>query len=155
MPTLSTETTELTNRMELWEGHSPAVDADGILRNLIFSHRYITKTASYTVTANETGTVFDTSGATAAVVFTLPAIASARPWNFSFANLSDVDMTVAAAAVNTLITYNNLSTADSVAFSTSSEKIGGVVDVYCNGSKLWAVARMGDPRYQTLTITTS
>ena len=155
MPTLSTNTNGLTNRMELWEGHAPAVDSDGILRNLIFSPRFINKTASYTVTANETGTVFSTTGATAAVVFTLPAIAAAYPFIFTFISGADVDMTVTAAAANTLVSYNNLTTGDSIAFSTASEKIGGWIDVVCNGTTLFAVVRSGDPRYQTATIVTS
>jgi hypothetical protein len=153
MPYLSTDTAELTNRMELWNGHAPAVDGDGLIRNLLFSHRYITKVAAYTVQARESGTVFVTTGATTAIVFTLPAIAAARPWNFTFINGADVDMTVATAAVDTLVTYADL-TADSIAFSTSSEKIGGVVDMWSDGVSVFGATRMGDPRYQTATIAT-
>lgn len=155
MPYLSTNTAGLSNAMDTWEGHAPAVDSDGIVRNFMFSPRFVTKTASYTVLARESGTVFVTTGATAAVVFTLPAIAASYPWVFTFINGADVDMTVATAAANTLVTYNNLSTADSIAFSTSSEKIGGVVDVWSNGVSVFGVVRAGDPRYQTATIATS
>lgn len=153
MPYLSTDTSELTDRMELWEGHSPAVDGNGIIRNLLFSFRTVTKTASYTVQARESGTIFDTLGATAAVVFTLPAISATEKWNFTFANGADVDMTVTAAAAGSLVTYADLG-ANSIAFSTSSEKVGGVVDVWSNGTKVFGVTRMGDPRYQTPTIAT-
>lgn len=154
MPTLSTNTNELTNRMELWEGHAPAVDGDGILRNLIFSPRFITKTASYTVQARETGTVFVTTGATAAVTFTLPAINASYPFVFTFINGADQNMVVATETADTLVTYNDLA-ADSIAFSTSSEKIGGVVDIWSDGVSVFGVTRMGDPRYQTATIATS
>jgi hypothetical protein len=143
-----------TNPMKTWEGNAPAVDLDGIVRNFIFSPRFITKTAAYTVQARETGTVFVTTGATAAVTFTLPAIAAAYPYVFTFISGADVAMTVATGTADTLVTYNDL-TADSIAFSTSSEIIGGVVDIWCDGVSVFGVARMGDPRYQTATIATA
>lgn len=153
MPTLSTNTIDLTNRMELWEGRAPAVDSDGILRNLLFSPRFVTKTASYTVQARETGTVFVTTGAGGAVTFTLPAISSSYPFVFTFINGADQNMTVAAAATGTLVTFNDLA-ANSIAFSTASEKIGGVVDVWSDGVSLFGVIRTGINHFQTATIAT-
>lgn len=153
MPVLSTNQSGLTSPMDTWEGRAPAVDADGIVRNFLYSPRFVTKTAAYTVEARETGTVFVTTGATAAVTFTLPAIAAARPWVFTFINGADQNMTVATATADTLVTYNDL-TADSIAFSTASEKIGGVVDVWSDGTSAFGVVRVADPRYQTATIAT-
>lgn len=155
MPTPSTHISGLSSSMSLWNGVAPNVDADGILRNLIFSHRYVTKAASYTVLYQETGTVFVTTGATAAVTFTLPAITagSSAGWNFTFISGADQTMTVATATADTFVVYNDL-TADSIAFSTSSEKIGGVVDVWCNGTSVFGAVRTADPRYQTATIAT-
>jgi hypothetical protein len=143
MPTPSTEQTY----MSLWDGRAPAVDADGILRNLIWSPRFSAKVAAYTVTAKETGTHFTTVGATTAIVFTLPAIADG-PWVFKFLNAADVDMTVTAGTADTMIGFNDVDL-DSLAASTSSEKIGGIINVYCDGTKLFVSAETSDPRYQT------
>lgn len=111
------------------------------------------KTADYQVTKYDSGTVFHTTGATAAVNFTLPAITDGPFW-LMFVNGADVDMTVTAKTADTAVTYNDL-TADSVAFSTSSEKIGGAVEVYCDGTTLFVLPRAADGRYQTATIATA
>lgn len=109
------------------------------------------KTADYTVTATESGTIFHTTGATANVNFTLPAI-NTGPWMFTFINGADVNLTVTAAAADTIVTYNDL-TADSVAISTSSEKIGGAIEVLCDGSTLFVLGRTSSS-YQNVTIAT-
>jgi hypothetical protein len=111
------------------------------------------KTAAYQVTKEDNGTIFLTTGATAAVVFTLPPISDGPFW-FLFVNTADVDMTVTAKVADTLITYNDLA-ADSIAFSTSSEKIGGAVEVICDGTSLIGLPRFADGRYQTATIATA
>jgi hypothetical protein len=135
--------------MDTWEGRAPALDADMILRNLIWSPRFVAKVAAYTVLAKETGTFFTTVGATTAIVFTLPAI-SDGPWLFKFLNAADVDMTVTAGTADTMIGYNDVDL-DSLAASTSSEKIGAIINVYCDGTKLFVSAETSDPRYQTFT----
>lgn len=111
------------------------------------------KTASYQVTKQDSGTIFLTTGATAGVTFTLPPI-SDGPFHFRFINCADVDMTVTAKVADTMLTYNDLA-ADSIAFSTSSEKIGGEVEVICDGTTLIALPRAADGRYQTATIATA
>ena len=146
MPTPSTFQTW----MKLYRNAAPMVDTDGIMRNFAFSHRYVTKAASYTVTYQETGTIFVTTGATAAVSFTLPAI-STGPWEFKFINGADQNLTVVAGTADTMVAYNDL-TADSLAFSTSSKKIGGQINVYCDGTTLFGAAEVSDPRYQTVTL---
>lgn len=115
--------------------------------------RMLAKTADYTVLASDSGTVFHTTGATAAVNFTLPAI-SQGPYQFLFINGADQNMTVTAATADTIVTYNDLN-ADSVAFSTSSEKIGGAIEVWCDGTTLFVLPRFADGRYQTATIATA
>lgn len=110
------------------------------------------KTASYTCTKADSGTIFHTTGATAAVTFTLPAI-SDGPYYFTFINGADVDMTVASVVADTIVTFNDLN-ADSVAFAQASEKIGGVVDVFCDGTTLFALARIASEA-QTIAITTA
>ena len=111
-----------------------------------------TKTASFTPTAADSGKVFLIVGATANVAVTLPAIATG-PFHFRIINLSDVTLTVASVVADTLYTFNDIA-ADSVAFSTSAELIGGEVEVICNGTIIAALARVASI-YQTVTIATS
>ncbi len=112
----------------------------------------VAKTADYTVVAADSGSVFHTTGATAAVNFTLPKI-SDGPFHFLFINGADQNMTVTAETADTAVTYNDLA-ADSVAFSTSSEKIGGAIEVWCDGTTLFVLARPASI-YQTITIATA
>lgn len=109
------------------------------------------KTADYTVTAADSGTVFHTTGASGAVVFTLPAI-NTGPYHLLFINGADQNMTVQSSTADTIVTYNDLA-ADSVAFSTSSEKIGGAFEVWCDGTTLFVLGRPATI-YQTITIAT-
>jgi len=126
------------------------LDAYGRPGNFLFAPRVVAKTASYTVKAEESGSMFFTTGAVAGVVFTLPVIGDG-PWVFWFFNTVDQDMTVTAAAADTLIGYNDLDL-DSIAASTTSEKIGAGIMAVCDGVKLVAVTLPGDPRYQTYTL---
>ena len=81
------------------------------------------KTANYTVTAAENGTLFTNTGAsTTAIVFTLPALAAGLVYEFQVVDNGSV--TVASVAGSDIIYVNN-ATASSLAFSTASEKIGG------------------------------
>lgn len=109
------------------------------------------KTSSYTCKKEDSGTLFHTTGASGGVVFTLPPI-SDGPFYFLFVNGSDNDMTVTAAAADTAVTFNDLA-ADSVAFSTLSEKIGGTVEVFCDGTTLFVLPRLA-AEAQTVTIAT-
>lgn len=72
-----------------------------------------------TVTAAENGTLFLATGA---CTFTLPTLAPGLCYGFF--NQVDADMVVASAVADTIIALNDLA-ADSLAFSTMSEKIGG------------------------------
>ncbi len=148
MPTPSTE----QSTMPLYHGKAPMVDSNGILANFSWSPRVVAKTAAYTCVAKDSGTYFTTTGATAAVTFTLPAI-NTGPWIMYFINTVDLDMTVASAAVDTINTFNDVA-ADSVAFSTSGEKIGGACVAVCDGTTL-SVLQMGVGGHrQTMTIAT-
>lgn len=112
-----------------------------------------TKTASWTATAADSGKIFLVVGATAAVVVTLPAI-DTGPFHFTIVHLSDVDLTVNAATADTMYTYNVAGDADGVGFATSSEKVGGTIEVFCNGTILAALARIASS-YQNVTVTDS
>jgi len=135
--------------MGLAKGKAPEVDVNGILRNLIFSRRHVSKVAAYTVLAKETGTYFNTTGATTAITFTLPAI-SEGPWEFKFINSVDLAMTVASGTADTMIGFNDVDL-DSIAASTSGEMIGAIINAYCDGTKLW-VSSEGSSEVTTFTL---
>jgi len=111
--------------------------------------RATAKTASYTVKASECGSLFTNAGATGAVTFTLPAKEDGLCYWFLVA--ADYDVVIAADAINTVVTFNNNSTADSVEFSTSSQKIGGMVFAYSDGT-YWYLINLST---NTLTVNTS
>lgn len=110
------------------------------------------KTAAYQVTKEDSGTIFHTTGATAAVTFTLPPI-SDGPFYFLFICGADIGMTVAAKVADTAVTFNDLA-ADSVAFSTSAEMIGAQIEVICDGTTLFVLPRLASEA-QTVTIATA
>lgn len=143
---------ELTNPMPHYMGLAPGLNSTGSVSNFAWTPRFVVKTADYTVLAEESGSFFITTGATAAVNFTLPAITDG-PWVFFFFNVVDFNMTVTAETADTLNAYNDAA-ADSVAYSTASEKIGGGFLAWCDGTTAGVVALLGDGRYQTVTIAT-
>lgn len=99
--------------------------------------KFRSKTADYTVLAADNFTLFDNTGASGAVTFTLPTLANGLAFWFKVA--ADQTVTVASAAGNDMIAFNDAS-ASSVAFSTSGQKIGGGVLVYANpGATKWLV----------------
>lgn len=110
------------------------------------------KTADYQVTKYDSGTIFHTTGATANVNFTLPLI-SDGPFYFMFIAGADVNLTITAKTADTAVTFNDLA-ADSVAFSTSSELIGGSAEVFCDGTTLFVLPRIA-VETQTVTVATA
>jgi hypothetical protein len=121
-------------------------------RNGLPNTKMEAKTAAYQVTKEDSGTIFHTTGATAAVTFTLPPITDGPFW-FLFICGADIGMTVAAKVADTAVTFNDLN-ADSVAFSTASEMIGAQIEVYCDGTTLFVLPRLASEA-QTVTIATS
>lgn len=100
-------------------------------------NRFQSKTADYTVVAADNFTLFDNVGAAGAVTFTLPALANG--YFFGFRVQADQTVTVASVAGDDMVVFNDAS-ADSVAFSTGGQKIGGMVVVYSNpGATKWIV----------------
>lgn len=98
--------------------------------------REVEKSANYTVVAADNMNEFVAAGGTG-VNFTLPAIATG--YRFFFRNQVDQNMTVTSAEGTNIVALHNAS-ASSVAFSTTSEKIGGAFLVRSNeqGTK-WIV----------------
>lgn len=102
----------------------------------------VAKTADYTVVAADAGTLFTTTGAAGAVVFTLPTIAAGLG-PFEFLNTVDQNMTIASAgSLDNIVALHDVA-ADSIAFSTAGEKIGARVRVRANqaGTK-WYVENL-------------
>ena len=112
----------------------------------------VVKTSSYTITADDFGSVFTTRGATGAVTFTLPAAGSTNSGEWVlFINVADQNMIVAGADEE-LVVFNDL-TADTIAFQTSSEKIGGAFLAISDGTS-WAVVPIATET-QTVTVGSS
>ena len=111
---------------------------------LSFDHTYgkiempiSTKTADYSVLLSDSGHIFTTYGAAANVNFTLPTTVKKGVW-FLFLNSANYNMTVTAGTADTLIAFNDAE-ADSVAASTTNQKIGAAILVVSDGNKYHAI----------------
>ena len=94
-------------------------------------------TADTTVVASDSGVIFIANG-TANLTFTLPAIAAGKGKMFIFVNRVDYNMTIASAGSLDNIVAMHDAAADSVAFSTTSEKIGGAMMIVGDGTYWYA-----------------
>lgn len=133
---MPTPSTYQSAGMKVFDGLSPGVDGNGFIADIAYKVKVVAKTAAYTVSINDSGTYFTTRGATAAVTFTLPSAATGQGCIFWFFSAVDFAMTV-AGATGELIAKNDVA-ANSVAFSTASEIIGGAVKVVGDGTS-WLV----------------
>lgn len=104
-------------------------------------------TATATLNPGQCGLIAVTGGA--AVTLTLPDPAAETGLWYLIVNQANYDLTVAAPTADTLITFNDTA-ADSVAFSTTNEKTGGMLFVYSNGTA-WVANKLGG---NTLTVNT-
>lgn len=95
-----------------------------------------------TVTADDSGLLFINREDAGTVTYTLPASASCAGKWFWFINMADVDMTLTAGTVDTMVTKNNAA-ADSVTFTTDTELIGASALVVGDGTYVYVFA-MGD-----------
>lgn len=110
------------------------------------------KTADYTIVpaTDLSGKLFTTTGASGAVAFTLPTPSSSlKGCYYRFYNTVNQNMTINCATNDLIVGLNDVDL-DSLAFSTSSEKIGGCVELICDGSK-WLSMPMN---FEATTITT-
>jgi hypothetical protein len=123
---------------------------DGALFLVRYRKRQI-KAADYTILAADNGDLF--VSITGAVIYTLPT--KAIGLSFEFFQTTNNDMTViSAGSADDIMVKNDLG-ADSVAFSTTSEKIGSHARFSCiaidtSGTLRWIVENLGDT---TMTIT--
>jgi hypothetical protein len=85
----------------------------------------VDKAASYTVEPQDNGKIIV---ATAAATLTLPPVANVwNGWNVTCYNAANTSMVV-SAPTGTLVTMNDLA-CNSVAYSTTNEKVGGCVRI--------------------------
>lgn len=121
----------------------------------VFERMYVIedKTADYTITAADMGKIFTNRGATGAVTFTLPAAAAAlKGRSVLVFVVAGQNVTVAGATADQMVVFND-ATADSIAFSTAAELIGGCVEAICSGTD-WLVRVALGSETQTPTIAT-
>ena len=118
----------------------PSAAAKGMVQRAAYE---VTKTAAYTILAADNGTRFDTTGATASVTLTLPAIASGLEYMVRAGAAQTV--IVASAEGSNIVAKNNL-TASNLAYSTSNSIIGGTLSIKSNaaGTKWDAINVSGD-----------
>jgi hypothetical protein len=90
-----------------------------------------TQTANYTVLGTDAGTLFDNTGATGAVKFTLPTLASGNGRVFGFLAAAAQNITIASNETTNII-YDNNASGSSVALSTPGDIIGGLLVFYTN-----------------------
>ena len=128
MPTNRSAQTQMNTMQGLYAG----LNSNGQIEEMAWTPKIVAKTAAYTCKASESGTIFTDYGATATVVFTLPAI-SDGPFYFKFLVCTDTGITVSASTADTLIAFNDVA-ADSVGLVTTGEAIGGVIEVFCDGT---------------------
>ena len=128
------------------------VDKSGVIEK--FKVRVQTKTADYTCVETDSGSFFTNIGATEDVTFTLPATADMVAGEFYvFMSAVDaVEFKVAGGTADKMVTFND-ATADSIAFSTSGEYIGGWVMAVCDGSRWYTSCLLANDA-QTPTIAT-
>lgn len=98
--------------------------------------RVVPVTSNKTVSVSESGTHFTTRGATTAVTFTLP---TTFPPGCRFRFTNEVDQNMTISCTSRLVTRNNAS-ANSVSFQTTSDRIGGSLEVVSNdNASKWIV----------------
>ena len=112
----------------------------------------IAHASSATLTIGESGACITTEGSTGAVTLTLPAVATSKGVHYWFVNGEDQNMVIAAPS-DTMVTFNDVA-ADSVAFQTSNEKVGGGAFAYCDGTKWFMQLMTYDGADQLVTVAT-
>lgn len=111
--------------------------------------RYSAQTANYTVTEAESGSIFTNRGATAEVVFTLPAIAEGL--FFYFTAVAGQAIVVVTPTADTLIAFNDTA-ADQIAINTANEIIGMALFVHSDGTN-WIANEMIHDAFTTAAAT--
>ena len=146
---ISGDANEWAIRSQLWPQITLYNDFAGV-RNGTWKD-VVAKTANYTVTTADVDTLFTNRGAAGAVTFTLPANAR-KGLRFGFFIVADQNVTVTAGTADTMVVFND-NAADSIAFSTASEKVGAMIEVIGDGTGWLTLVHLGSET-QTPTIAT-
>lgn len=113
--------------------------------------KVVAKTASYTITAGDNGTIFTNRGDTDAITFTLPAVTAGLTGMWCEFYAVEAQAFGVAATAGEMVTFNDKA-ANSVTASTGSEIIGAGFRAVCDGTS-WLVFPMAEET-QTLTVAT-
>lgn len=130
-------------------GISQRIDAAAIKRTVS------AKTSAYTLTVEDNGKVFTNRGAAGSVTFTLPAVSSTfTGFHARFIAVAAQNIVISATA-GEMVALND-ATANSVAFQTASEIIGGGFEVVCDGTSWLVFPSIWDNGtvVSTITVTT-
>ena len=114
------------------------VTKNGVTVGFNGARKTATKTANYTCTQADSGTYFNTLGASGEVDFTLPAVASSAGVWYRFTAAANQVMKVIAPA-STLVTYNN---AAATSVATGTVDIGHGFELVCDGAMWYAIPMM-------------
>jgi hypothetical protein len=119
--------------------------ASSVAGNAIFGTIIKAKTASYTVTAAESGVMFTNRGATVAITFTLPAVSGLPIGTFyEFYGISATGFTVASNGSSDNIVALNDAAADSLTAATTSLIIGSWCKVIWDGTSWLSIRGAGN-----------
>lgn len=111
--------------------------------------RLQTKATNYSVTANDNNSLFDNTGATGTVTFTLPPIANG--YYFGFRGVANQNFAVTSFEGGNIIALNN-ATANTLTFSTGGQKIGALAIVYSDQSGTHWIVENSSAGAATITV---
>ena len=109
---------------------------------------FVTKTANYQVLSTDNLTLFDNTGATGAVTFTLPAIANG--YFFAFRAVANQNLLITSTEGSNIVGFNN-ATASTISFQTGSAIIGGQLIFYTNPAKTQWIVESASAGANTVT----
>lgn len=134
----------------LWDASAGELDFQGAAYVRTRS-KVTAKTADYTVTSADYGTILTNRGDAGAIIFTLPAPAAGNSGDWvEFYGIVDEDLTLTTAAGEEICTFNN-ATADSVGWATTGEQIGSGFRAISDGTS-WIVVPLANEA-ATMTVT--
>ncbi len=96
-------------------------------------HEVVEKDSDYSVLPSDAGVLLVGTKSGAAITFTLPPGATSKGCVWEFIQTKDQNLVITGPA-NSIVAKHN-ATADTVTFSTATEKIGAAARVICDGSK--------------------
>lgn len=126
------------------EGQGLTVYKNGVNQGFSGLKKIAVKTATtYSIVAADIGTIFTNRGAGGNIAYTLPVTSTiAAGWHCRVFAVAAGTVTVSSATADTMVVFND-ATADSIAFSTSSEIIGGAAEFVWDGTGWLTFVNLG------------